>query len=190
MWLGLNAILEHVTVGRSHQVSHGIEELLNHAFGDEQTMPLTIVQVGAKAPWGMTFEDIRQRLDDDGRAYLEGDGSFVLCGNQTCHENNRQTCWLGRLPKLAQVVSTTQWRSNSAEFPHPTIVWRIEGNLCDGAMGLDSISLNGWAPWPEWQKLFQLIGPRRLGSGPDGVYPVLQLHHFGVYVELPAAPTE
>ncbi|MBL8890736.1 MAG: hypothetical protein JNL67_12225 [Planctomycetaceae bacterium] len=178
MWLGLNAILEHVHIENASD--SGLNETVLSLVPNAQRsmFGVSLVRVGEKRPWGHSFEFVRERLEADGNAHVEGDGSFVLCGQASCSEQNKLTLWLGQLPQIAQILPTNQWR-DPAVTSESRMVWRIEGNLCDGAAGLDSISLNGWAPWSEWQKLLALIGPT------NGLTPfTIQLHHFGVYVTL------
>lgn len=183
MWLGLNAILEHAQIAPVGIMACTIEQLLLETES-ERACPTEFqtLQVIEKAAWGRSFEEIRARLHDDGRAYIEGDGSFVLCGNEPCTDKNRQTVWCGQLPNLVRVAPTGHWREPTEEKPVPACVWRIEGNLCDGAKGLDSISLNGCAPWSEWQRLFELLGPVFSADSPAPPRAVLQLHHFGTYL--------
>ncbi|MDP1564527.1 MAG: hypothetical protein Q8M16_24365 [Pirellulaceae bacterium] len=182
MWLGLNAILEHAQIAPMGITAWTIERILLDTelerAGPTEVRSLQIIE---KVAWGRSFEEIRARLHDDGRAYIEGDGSFVLCGNEACTVRNRQTVWCGQLPSLLRVVPTVHWREPNVENPLLSCVWRIEGNLCDGANGLDSISLNGWAPWSEWQRLFELLGPVFSSAAPVPPRCVLQMHHFGTY---------
>lgn len=180
MWLGVNAILEHAVVLANSPTTSRMESALSLVPTKLRSeLGLSLVQVGDKQPWGLSFEELRERLEASGKAYVEGDGSFVLCGNATCREHNQQTLWLGQLPQVVQVLPTNQWRAPTAHNEAPTTVWRIEGNLCDGANGLDSISLNGWAPWTEWQSLLGLIGPTSIE-----VPFTIQLHHYGIYATL------
>lgn len=180
IWLGLNAILEHtVVLANATTISRMDSALSVVPTALQNELGLSSVQVGEKRPWGISFEEVRERLDTSGRAYVEGDGSFVLCGNAACLEQNKQTLWLGQLPQVVQFLPTNQWREPMANMEARTMVWRIEGNLCDGARGLDSISLNGWAPWTQWQSLLALIGPTSV-EAPF----TIQLHHYGVYASL------
>ncbi len=185
MWLGLNAIMEHAQVVSKDSSTCSVEQILldmNH--GIDRRSKLQTVEIAGKCPWGRSFEEIRTRLQADAPAFVEGDGSFVLCGKQPCTEENRTTLWCGQLPTIIEVQPTRQWRAPVSENPNPIGVWRIEGSLCDGANGLDSISLNGWAPWAEWLRVFELLGPISSEPSPFLTRSVLQFHQFGVYVPI------
>ena len=207
MWLGLNAILEHAHTSPppapfepSAPDTSSLEpsplkprpfERLGPTFlaaasqrVGQTDSPFGIVPafVTGKAPWGRSFEQITDAMVADGRIYYEGDGSFVLCGSEPCAETNRQTLWFGCLPQKIRIGDTPHWRAATAEAPNPAVVWRIEGNLCDGARGLDSVTLNGCAPWSEWLRLLELLRPIPVSDSPALPCPVLQLHHFGQHV--------
>ncbi len=199
MWIGLNCILEHAIVERligardaSTIEPAGANEskfdgeferfLLDSISNAHQPAEFSANNILGKASWGRTFEEIVARLLADGRVYIEGDGSFVLCGTEPCGDHNRETLWYGKRPDKAGVAPTIQWRSPASDNPSPKCIWRIEGNLCDGASGMDSVSLNGWAPWSEWQQLFEWLGPVSNPDDSPQPTPVLQLHHFGVYL--------
>lgn len=199
MWTGLNCILEHAIVERmiattdassaepstakENKFDSDFEQLLPDSIKNApQTAVFLANRILGKAPWGRRFEEIVARLQADGRVYIEGDGSFVLCGNEPCGNHNRETLWYGQQPDKARVAPTVQWRNPSSDNPSPACVWRIEGNLVDGANGMDSVSINGWAPWAEWQRLFDLLGPVSNSDTSPQPTPVLQLHHFGVYL--------
>lgn len=199
MWIGLNCILEHAiveclipssgdspaepTVARESKFLGDFERLIPAGMNiSHRLAELSDNRILGKAPWGRRFEEIVARLQADGRVYVEGDGSFVLCGNELCGDHNRETLWCGQLPDKARVAPTIQWRNPASDNPCPKCIWRIEGNLCDGATGMDSVSLNGWAPWPEWQQLIDLLGPVSNPDDSTQSTPLLQLHHFGVYL--------
>lgn len=185
MWLGLNAVMEHAHVMPGDSMLSSVEQIFFELEqGRARQTEFRAVEVLEKSPWGRSFEDIRDRLETDGPAYVEGDGSFVLCGKAACSNENRTTLWCGQLPSIVDVQPTNQWRAPTAENSHPVVVWRIEGSLCDGAAGLDSISLNGWAPWAEWQRVFDLLGPIASHPTPFPPSSVLQFHHFGLYLPI------
>jgi len=185
MWLGLNAVMEHAYVMPGDSSVCSVEQIFfEMEQGRARQTEFRAVEVIEKSPWGRSFEDIRERLETDGPAYVEGDGSFVLCGKAACSSDNRTTLWFGQLPSIINVLPTNQWRAPAAENAQPVTVWRIEGGLSDGANGLDSISLNGWAPWAEWQRVFELLGPIASLQTPFPASSVLQFHQFGLYLPI------
>jgi hypothetical protein len=167
--------------GGPHGSAHGLSEVGVRA-----------VQVTQLQPWGRSYESILLALELDGRFYVEGDGSFVVCGHQPSGPDNRQVLWLGDDASLVTVAATPGWRPANQAAP-ASVVWRIEGNLFAGTEELDYATVNGYAPWSEWERLMQMLAPRTspVAAAADDAPAtdlVVQLHRFGQYIRLTEPP--
>jgi len=186
MWLGLNASLQH---GLPVPRATGDSSLGHASVGHLSEVGVMAVQVGHLEPWGKSYESILLAMELDGRFYVEGDGSFVVCGHQLAGAENQEILWLGDDASLVKISPTPGWRAAPA-----TVVWRIEGNLFAGAVELEYATVNGFAPWSEWERLWQLIAPQLVVGPADGLGGVVstdmvvQLHRYGQYVRLPEPP--
>jgi hypothetical protein len=185
MWLGMNVILQ--LAEPQPRVSTEVLRLSDDSVprppdGGLHFSVLVDPQVRA---WDRSFEALMAVMEADGRVYLEGDGAFVLCGQEPSGADNRDTLWLGQLPKPLWQTSTAGWRPSHAPPHSPDqsapVVWRIEGSVVDGTAGVDHVTINGTAPVTVWSHFLGLIqGP---SAGKSGSL-VAQLHQFGLYVSL------
>lgn len=200
MWLGLNASLQHAlplnpaateAAAGPATVSQGPNEPTSAKHLGE--VGVTALQIEELRAWGRSYDSILEALEDDGRFYVEGDGSFVVCGHATVGPENQGTLWLGDDASLVKTAPTPGWRP-PADSGISTVVWRIEGNLFAGAHDLDYATVNGYAPWGQWQRVLGLLAPQlttRAGepaNGPRVTELVVQLHRFGQYVRLAEPP--
>ncbi len=210
MWLGLNASLQHAL---PRNLAAAAESVVGATTSSASTAPtstaptstapasaarlgqvgVTALQIETLQPWGRSYESILAALEEDGRFYVEGDGSFVVCGHQTVGPENQQTLWLGDDDSLVKTAPTPGWRP-PADSGISTVVWRIEGNLFAGTHDLDYATVNGYAPWREWQQLLKMLEPLSTThddgqtGGATVTELVVQLHRFGQYIRLEGPP--
>lgn len=190
MWLGLNASLQHalpatLELDDRSTAQGSVQQLLQ--------VGVRAVPVAQLQAWGRSYDSILLALELDGRFYVEGDGSFVVCGHCPVGDENQQVLWLGEDASLVSVASTPGWRA-ATESDRPTVVWRIEGNLFAGIEELDYATVNGFAPWSEWARLLQLLAPQPVtatstqDTSPRSSELLVQLHRFGQYIRLAEPP--
>jgi len=186
MWLGLNAL------GQLLETSTHPRPPATKAWVVPQDPPtslagrhlpsLSISPAPHTKPLGRRFEEVLAAMQANGHIYSEGDGSFVWCGRVVASSENRWTLWLGQQPRPVQLGLTADWTDQDPGRP---LIWRIEGNLVDGDSRLDHVHVLGAAPLFQWRQFFSMVygpDPSNLPAG----FPTLQLHQFGIYLDLRA----
>jgi len=185
MWLGMNVILQLASVERRRTDGH--LRLPAPPVDDNRGAwaEFPVIVDPQLQPWNRAFEALMLAMDQDGRVYLEGDGAFVLCGTERCSADNHDTIWLGKLPKPLWQAPTLGWRPIEEATGSAKMVWRIEGNVVDGALGVDHVTINGTAPRNVWREFLHLLqGDPQPTAAPRPGSMVAQLHQFGLYVGL------
>lgn len=190
MWLGLNASLQHALLDTPKLADQPQAQVSVQQLSE---VGVRAVSVARLQPWGRSYDSILLALELDGRFYVEGDGSFVVCGHVPTGTDNQQVLWLGEDTSLVSVAPTPGWRATTPS-ESSSVVWRIEGNLFAGTEELDYATVNGFAPWSEWERLLQLLAPQPTQESPPTIDPsrsselVVQLHRFGQYIRLAEPP--
>lgn len=175
MWLGLQAILQRLRPEVVDQAERQLLELpqnLKLAINDPLTIQsVTVVPEQDVLPLPLPFDQIIQRMGDTGSIYSEGDGSFVLCGNERSTAENQHILWFGKDGQLASQASTPDWFSDAEQRS----TWRIEGNLFDGAETTDHCTLVGFAPVEQWRYLIEIL------TGDDQEDLAFQFQQLGLF---------
>jgi len=185
MWVGIQVLLHSVEPTILEKAArHPALEI--DAIADLNPSPIQPLKINADglSPLPITFDQAVNRMQSAGNIYCEGDGSFVVCGNQIADAKNQHTLWIGRDAKRGKILPTADWRFTAPDSPHDSnskVVWRIEGNLVDGSEHLNHVQMIGFAPVPVWREFLKIFASERAEKDLPCVF---QLQQFGIFLDV------